>query len=573
MVFTKDVEQNILKNINKENMDELLKKFSTIDRLSGHRGEEEALGYIMNKLDEYGIGYDVHHFDAYLSDPVRGELEILSPQRFSLEAKTRSFSANCPEGIEGEIVYLPAEGSILDQTSEIKWSYDEINGKIVLSEGGSPQHIEKAQDLGAIGLIHMWPSEEDVIHEMISTPVWGTPTPETIKNIPKIPEISIKNKDGKKLIELLNNGPVRVRVSTEVNTGNRKLMLPVASIPGRTNQYVLLSGHIDSWYEGITDNAVGNALCLELSRVFKMCCDNLERGIKIAWWPGHSNGRYAGSTWYCDNFWMDLHENCVAYINADSPGSKNGVNMLIRTPLIEEPEYFHNIVKKVTGQTPRWDHPFRAGDNSFWGPGIPFHLMLRDEPDEQYGKAKVGGSGGGWWWHSEEDTYDKADLDLLHRDAKVYALFTYSLADTELLPINLKVFTSKLQNLLKEIKDNLEEDLDLSPAEQALNSLYYAAGKIEGYKPRDKDEFNRLLKHVGGILSRLVYSYGSRYYQDPAYPQKPLNGLYRLSGLNKANIGEDLYLFYKTDFIRQRNRFVSEITNAANCIEAFLKKD
>ena len=34
--------------------------------------------------------------------------------------------------------------------------------------------------------------------------------------------------------------------------------------------------------------------------------DRLARSLRIAWWSGHSHGRYAGSTWYADAFGIDL---------------------------------------------------------------------------------------------------------------------------------------------------------------------------------------------------------------------------------------------------------------------------
>ncbi len=50
--------------------------------------------------------------------------------------------------------------------------------------------------------------------------------------------------------------------------------------------------------------------------------DKLARGVRVAWWTGHSQGRYAGSQWYADNFWEDLHEHALININIDSPGAK-----------------------------------------------------------------------------------------------------------------------------------------------------------------------------------------------------------------------------------------------------------
>ena len=49
--------------------------------------------------------------------------------------------------------------------------------------------------------------------------------------------------------------------------------------------------------------------------------DRLERSVRIAWWPGHSTGRFAGSTWYADTFARDLAKNCVAHMNCDSPAA------------------------------------------------------------------------------------------------------------------------------------------------------------------------------------------------------------------------------------------------------------
>ena len=46
------------------------------------------------------------------------------------------------------------------------------------------------------------------------------------------------------------------------------------------------------------------------------------RSVRIAWWPGHSTGRYAGSTWFADKFAIDLDENCVLQVNCDSPGCR-----------------------------------------------------------------------------------------------------------------------------------------------------------------------------------------------------------------------------------------------------------
>ena len=53
----------------------------------------------------------------------------------------------------------------------------DVTGKVVVTMDGGPDGIRRAQERGAAGHIHIWPSDEAVIHEMIGTSVWGTPTP------------------------------------------------------------------------------------------------------------------------------------------------------------------------------------------------------------------------------------------------------------------------------------------------------------------------------------------------------------------------------------------------------------
>lgn len=55
----------------------------------------------------------------------------------------------------------------------------------------------------------------------------------------------------------------------------------IAFISGKTEEYVLLSGHNDSWYEGVTDNAVGNAVCLEIVNVFSRVNGKLDANNRI----------------------------------------------------------------------------------------------------------------------------------------------------------------------------------------------------------------------------------------------------------------------------------------------------
>ena len=85
----------------------------------------------------------------------------------------------------------------------------------------------------------------------------------------------------------------------------------------------MFSGHLDSWYYGAIDNGTVNAAQLEIARIAAKNREYLRHNFRIVNFSGHSHGRYAGSAWYADEHWMELHEHCIININADSIGGKN----------------------------------------------------------------------------------------------------------------------------------------------------------------------------------------------------------------------------------------------------------
>ncbi len=182
-------------------------------------------------------------------------------------------------------------------------------GKITLSELSysppRPVKVKVAQEHGAIGhVIRGWgPPEYEVISKSEAKWVWGNPTIDDMDDFPKIPALLITKKDGLYLEELTKKGKVRVRLKARVDTGWRKLIIPVTTIEGKEEpeKFILVGGHYDSWGAGVTCNAVGVALLLELARVLAKHKDGLRRSVKIAWWPGHEM-IYLGSTFFNDYF-------------------------------------------------------------------------------------------------------------------------------------------------------------------------------------------------------------------------------------------------------------------------------
>ncbi|MFN2203214.1 MAG: M28 family peptidase, partial [Caldilineaceae bacterium] len=285
----------------------LIERFTSLVRESGSEEEREAAQYIAEQLDKFGVPYEVYDPEIYLSVPISASLVY---EGKTVRAKPPAFSRPPgPQGLTGEAVYVPSTrpssaSNLFDSGGDIDI---DVSGKIVVTEGlGLPAAVARFEAAGAIGQIHINPGVD--IHWGICTTIWGAPDLDNAASQPKTTVISINRPDGEALIERLKQEPLEVTLYAELREGWFPCPIVVADIRGQLepDRYVLVHGHYDSWDVGIGDNAVGDATLLELARVFHKKREHLARGLRVAWWPGHSTGRYGGSTWYADNFGLDL---------------------------------------------------------------------------------------------------------------------------------------------------------------------------------------------------------------------------------------------------------------------------
>jgi N-acetylated-alpha-linked acidic dipeptidase len=567
-----DLKTLLLDSISQDEMWKHLEKLGEWDRTSGTEGEYAAVDYVTRVLEGYGLPVTVHEYRAFLCYPESGSLSIeASGATIELAAKTRAFSANTgPGGARGEIVSIQGGKNMFkadDAVNQI--SAETVGGKFVLSESGSRGSMLAAQAAGALGYIHMWPSDEDVIHEGIVTPVWGTPTPETADRVPTIPIISIKNKDGDRIRRLLEQGQVRATVNTVTRTGWSKVRMPVTEIEGREEDFVLVAGHIDSWHYGITDNATGNVTCLELARVLKQQQSKLRRGVRIAWWVGHSTGRYSGSAWYADHHWSELDEHCVAYINIDSPGSLGAIDYSLVSAVPETAAVVKDAVETVTGQSPEIERPLRAGDQSFWGIGIPsLFMLLSSRPEGQ--RAAVGGCGMGWWWHAEEDTIDKAEKEVLLKDAQIYAYALARLLQEELLPLDVQAQIEEMQRFVRELVEAADNRFDLSAVLKGLDAL---RSDMAGIESLPAEIANTVIRGVTHRLTVVSFTSGDRFDHDPAVPTPPMPSLDPVTRLARLDPTSDAFGFLETRLVRSRNKVLHQLKEASRiCRQAKSKE-
>lgn len=573
--MTTSFQKSIRETVSKERLQGHLEWFSRVDRDTGGPGEDKAAEYIADQLRQSGVPVTVHEFDAFLSYPIRATLEVLEPEPMQIRCLTHSFGKSTgPTGLYTDLVYLPDA------------NVNRATGRAGLIDGlATPVTIYKASKAGCAAVI--FANQDVVIHNMIGTTIWGTPELDQLDRLPQLPVITVNSTDGKRLKELLAKGTVKIRIVTEVKTGWTRSKLPEVRIPGteEPEKFVMVGAHYCAWEVGVTDNATGDTCLLEMARILWEQRKGLKRSVRFCWWPGHSHGRYSGSTWYADTFFTDLSENCIVYHNIDSPGVKGATVYIARHTVAEAQTFCRAMIERVTGQANAPIHrPSRAADQSFLANGVPsfstYPFLPEDHPDR---RPWTGGGANSWWWHTEHDTLDKADADILTLDTQVSLTAVAELANAAVLPFSHVDTGNEIKDFVVDLQAKVGEHLDLGPIIEESGKFLAAAQALDAAKataandPAAARAWNETHMRISRILNPLIYSRSGRFHHDPAEwsPIMRATGIYTMAELGKAaNLpalaGEYEYGFLRAQVVRERNRIVTGLREATRLAEELM---
>jgi hypothetical protein len=573
----KALEAQILSEISAR---ELMRNMSAIakwERLSATSEEWEAADYVRDTLEAYGVPTRVHNAEILVSLPRDAGVKVTSPEALSFEAYTHSFSPSTPAGgLEGELVYVGPGLTDADYAGK------EVRGKIALVDGlAAPPVAWLAEQQGTAGQIYV---SGEYLHFMIVSTIWGAPTPETADRLPRTPSASIRRDDGERLKQLLEQGPVRVRLDTETWTGWSTAHLVEGEIEGTTEpeKFVLFSGHLDSWAYGAMDNGSANATMLEVARVLAQHRDQLRRSVRFLFWSGHSHGRYAGSAWYADHFWHELHAGCVAHVNVDSTGAQGATAYDAVEAMAEVGSLAVQAVADVTGQRPQRRRMGRHGDQSFWGVGVPsmYGVLSRVPPDQSTqdaGLAALGVTGMPWWWHTVYDTVDKIDPEVLRLDTQIFAAAILRLCSAAVLPFDYAAAVDELQVVLDEVQQEAGDHFDLTSIVEQAAQLRERVQQLNLAVERLADDgaveaANACLLQLAHLLIPLRYTKVGRFDHDLALGVPPLPTLHAARRLASLDPDSDDYRYLQTKLIRERNKALYVLKQAnqaiADCLAA-----
>jgi hypothetical protein len=537
-------------------------------RLSGTPDEREAAAYVEEQLRSFGFDAKTIVHDAFISLPVAASLRIIRPAAQSVACITHSMGISTgPRPVAGELVYA-------GKGTPAEYARAGAAGKVALVEGrATPAHAVNATRAGVLGIICI---SGRYPHEMCCSPIWGNPGESTKDALPRVHLLSVAKSDGDALRELCGRGRVDVEFTAQAQTGWTKTPIVIGDLaaghPDADGTFVLFSGHLDGWYLGAMDNGSANAAMLEVARVLASQKASFRRGLRLAFWSGHSHGRYSSSAWYADTHWSELAERCVCHVNVDSLGGIDA-DTFATNSMPETAPLGIWAVKEAAGAALDAKRVGRNSDQSFLGAGVP--SLLGSVSHQADGSL-------GWWWHTPHDTLDKIDPARLVRDTKVFVLAISRLLEDPVLPLDYAAASRDLRQNLLALAGvaggaGHEGGVDLTPATTASARLEDLCGRLSraahsvtgGTAAR---HINACLRQLGRTLIPAIYTAAGPYGHDAALetPFLPrLDAVRRLAALPAEG---DEAKFLRVDLVRGRNAVTAAIQEACGHVQACLER-
>jgi len=238
-----------------------------------------------------------------------------------------------------------------------------------------------------------------------------------------IPVVSMTAEDSEQLVRFLDQGKtVRLKMDVQnvLTSGPVDSANVVGDIPGTEHpeQVIVIGGHLDSWdlAEGATDDGVGVATTLGAAEAILKSGFKPKRTMRFVLFTGEEQG-LLGSLAYVKTHKAEMTNHVAAVILDNGQGPVISLQLGGRDDVVAAVKPFAETVQAFGKIKTNDDVEFGTDAGSFVLAGLPGINLDQDSPDYKYTH------------HSEADTFDKVDPDLLLRDTAVMALTSFWIAD------------------------------------------------------------------------------------------------------------------------------------------------
>ena len=269
-------------------------------RRAGTSPAHKAEMYIYEKLKEAGVDdVKLENVDFTRWWAERHELTIISEETpgvmedQNIQTFPSWFSVSTPpEGIKAEVAYVRYGTKSDFREIDVKDKIALIDGNMLLNF--RPTHnvfntIEVAEKKGAKAVICINGSPADSITYTNYSNMFQLPSTKIVPSI-TLPVLSINNHDGEYLKYLCTryHKTLTVELVEISKTGPATSNTIIGTLPGKSDDIIVIGTHTDSTFTGAFDNAAANAGLITLAKYYaKIPPEKREKTMIFAGWTGH----------------------------------------------------------------------------------------------------------------------------------------------------------------------------------------------------------------------------------------------------------------------------------------------
>lgn len=397
-------------------------------RLAGSEAEARAREWAVAKMKALGFkNVRIETFELPYWNRVRESAEIVAPFAQPLAITALGGSVATPEGgLEGEILRFETLQDLIDAPMQ------GFEGKIVFvdeimtrTQDGSGYGAAVAKRSGAAREAGKRGAAAALIRSVgtDSHRLPHTGAMSYAEGVRRVPVAALSNPDADQLARALRlaDGPVTVRLDIGVETRDRAVSGNViGEIPGRTDEIIVIGGHLDSWDlgTGAVDDGAGVAITMAAAKLIGDLPGKPQRTIRVVLWGAEEVG-LVGARAYVETHKDEIGRHVLASESDFGAGRVWRFQSRFGEAASPKAKAIARVLRRL-GVGP-------GDNNAFGGPdvgplreaGVPVFTLAQD----------------GWDYfdlhHTADDTLDKVDPQALRQNVAAWAATVYLASQME----------------------------------------------------------------------------------------------------------------------------------------------
>ncbi|GAB2765598.1 M28 family peptidase [Rhabdobacter roseus] len=399
-------------------------------RLTGSPNGQKAEEYAYNLLKSYGfsdVKYQPFEVESWMRDTVTLSIAPKNSDNFRDVAVVSLAHSPVEADLSSDIVDV---GNGLEEDFEA--AKEKVKGKIALANIGmvgttGKKNLHRSEktalaiQYGARGIIMVNQAPGKILL---------TGTASVTGALIAIPAVCISSESGRELRAwMAEEGPLEAHVSMSNFSKPIKARNVIATLKGKSDEKVVIGGHLDSWdlATGAIDNGIGSFAILDIARTFKALKIKPERTIQFVMFMGEEQGLLGSKHFVREAVRTGQAAKIRYMLNLDMTNDPKGINAFGREEMADLFKEIGDAVSKIDENYGN-QYMSRAGLHSDHQP-----FMLEGIP-----VASLSGSLAPnvlQCYHADCDNFDLVDKQQLENTVRIASMYLHALTSTKKLPV------------------------------------------------------------------------------------------------------------------------------------------